>query len=83
MTVGELLRELLDGAVDQAGRLGIAVDQELVELLLADLLGRRVAERILADRFARRSRQSSRIARKARLLARSPTKPSPSRSSAL
>ena len=49
MTAGELLRELLDRAVDQARRLGVAVDQQLVELLLADLVGRRLAERILAD----------------------------------
>src|SRR5712671_2925919 len=46
---GELLGEFLDGALDQAGRLGIAGLQHLLEPLLADLVGRRVAERVLAE----------------------------------
>src|SRR6185437_9862203 len=46
--VGELLREVLDGAVHHRGGLGVVADQHGVEHLLADVLGRLVAERIPA-----------------------------------
>ena len=45
---GKLLRELLDRAVHQAGRLGFSADQDLVELLLADAVAGLVADRIVA-----------------------------------
>src|SRR4051812_9469950 len=45
---GKFLRKLLDGSVNHASRLGVAVGEQLVELLLADLVAGRVAERILA-----------------------------------
>ncbi len=45
----ELLGEILDRALDDAGRLRVALDEELVELLLRDLAARRLAERVLAD----------------------------------
>ena len=50
----ELLRKLLDGALHDPRRFGFAVRQQGRELLLADLLARLVAERILliAQRFA-------------------------------
>src|SRR6185436_13441135 len=44
---GELLRELFDGALDDAGRFGVAIGQHLVELLLAEVFSRLIAERIL------------------------------------
>ena len=44
----KLLREILDRALHDAGRFGIALGQQCVELLLADLLGRLVAEGIVA-----------------------------------
>src|SRR6185436_7944532 len=45
---GKFLRKFLDGAVNHAGSFGIALQQHLVELLLADLLAGLLAERILA-----------------------------------
>ncbi len=47
--------KLLDRAVDEAADLGIAFGEERVELLLADLLGGEISERIrveLAQRLA-------------------------------
>ena len=52
---GELLRKILDRALQDAGRLRIAFDQQRVELLLADVLARLVAEGVvsgLAQRLA-------------------------------
>src|SRR6185503_7378232 len=52
---GKLLRKFLDGAVNHAGGLGIAFQEEFVELLLADLFAGLFAQRILAhlaDAFA-------------------------------
>jgi hypothetical protein len=46
--VGELLRKILDGAVHHRGGFGVVADQHGVEHLLADVLGRLLAERILA-----------------------------------
>src|ERR1051325_6097727 len=49
--VGELLREVLDRAVDDRRRLGVVADEHVVEHLLADVLGWLLAERVFA-RFA-------------------------------
>ena len=46
--VGELLRELLDRAVHHGASLGVVADQDVVERLLADLVRRHLAERVLA-----------------------------------
>ena len=46
--LGELLRELLDGALDDSGGFRVPLREHLVELLLADFLGGRRAEGILA-----------------------------------
>ena len=45
---GEFLRELFDHAVNHAGRFRVAFDQDFVELLLADLIARLLAQRVLA-----------------------------------
>ena len=44
---GKLLRKILDRALQDAGRLRIAFDQQRVELLLADVLARLVAEGVV------------------------------------
>jgi hypothetical protein len=46
--VGELLRELLDGALHDRRSLCIVSDQDGVENLFADVFGRLLAERIFA-----------------------------------
>ena len=46
---GEFLRELFDHAVNHACRLRVAFQEDLVELLLADLVARLLAQRVLAD----------------------------------
>ena len=50
---GELLGEVLDGALHDARGFGFALRQEVGELLLADLLAGFVAERILAQLLQR------------------------------
>ena len=50
----ELLGEVLDRPLHDAGRLGITLDEQRVELLLADILGGLVAEGIAAG-LAQRS----------------------------
>src|SRR5262245_42542426 len=45
----KLLRKLFDGAVDDPGRFRIALYENLVELLLAQLFAWRVTKRIVAD----------------------------------
>ena len=44
----QLLREILDRALHDAGGFGIALGQQVVERLLGDLVARLVAERIVA-----------------------------------
>jgi hypothetical protein len=51
--VGELLREVLNGAVHDRRRLGAVADQDGVEHLLADVFGWLLPERIFA-RFTQR-----------------------------
>lgn len=43
-----LLGEFINRAMHETCRLDIAVSQQLIELLLADLLGSRLAQRVLA-----------------------------------
>jgi hypothetical protein len=52
---GELLREFFDCAMNHAGSFGVAFQQNLVELLLADLLARSLAQRIFASLTAVRA----------------------------
>ena len=49
---GEGLGEFLDHAMHQAGGLGVAVGQQRVELLARDVLGRRVAQRVVLGAVA-------------------------------
>src|SRR6185503_9632009 len=51
--IGELLREILDGAVNDRGGLGVVADQHVVEHFLADVFRGLLAEGILA-RLAQR-----------------------------
>ncbi len=44
----QLLREILDRALHDAGGLGVALGQQFVELFLGDLVARLVAERVVA-----------------------------------
>src|SRR5262249_25827017 len=46
--IGELLGKLLDRAVHHGGRLAVVADQHVIERALADLVGRQIAEGILA-----------------------------------
>ena len=44
----QLLREILDRAMQNAGSLGVALAEQFVELLLGQILARRLAERVVA-----------------------------------
>ena len=46
--MGELLREILDGAVHEGGGLWIVADQDGIELFLTNLFGRHLPERVIA-----------------------------------
>jgi len=68
--------------MDQVRLIGIPLDQDLVELFLADLVGRRLAQRILTD-LAQPLAPIIEDLLEGTLFAWSPRKPSVSLSSAL
>ena len=74
----QLLREILDRALHDGRRLEVALGEQRIELLLADLVARLVAERVVARLRATACANSRGSARNALLLARSPMKPSSS-----
>lgn len=80
--VGELLREIPDGAVHDCRGLGVLANQDGIEDLLADVFGRFLAKWVV-PRLRSGFRHFSRTSRKAPLLARSPRNPSSSFSSTL
>ncbi|WP_233198679.1 MULTISPECIES: hypothetical protein [Luteimonas] len=75
--VRQPLRMVFDRGVDEVRGVGIAADQDEIDVLLGNRLGRRAAEGIPIVAEGWRRRASSR-ARNAVWLARSPMKPSPS-----
>ena len=80
--VGELLREVLDGAVHDRRGFGVVADENGVEYLLADVFGGSLPNGSSPD-LRSGLRHLSRMSRNAPLLARSPRNPSSSFSSML
>ena len=78
----ELLREILDRALHHGSRFGVALVQDRLEILLAELGDLPVAEGIGA-RLAKRLAPLRKALAKARRFARSPMKPSSSLTSRL